>query len=400
MDPTTFERNKPGRLIRSAQGYFAFVPNDLPPSLDLTWDFVRQISEADRRLSELAGAARTLPNPHLLITPFTRREAVLSSRIEGTVASISDLLTYEALGVVHGDRGDVREVANYVSALEFGLNRIKDLPMSSRLLRELHAKLMEGVRGEHLTPGEFRRSQNWIGPPGCLLKDASYVPPPGPEMKEALSSFERYLHSPSPLPPLVRLALVHYQFEAIHPFLDGNGRIGRLMITLLLCSEGLLSQPLLYLSAFFERHRKDYYQLLLDVSQRGNWTEWVTFFLRGIAEQAQDALDRANRLQRLLQSYRDRLQAQRSSGSLLQLAELLFVAPIVSTRYVAEHLRLTHAAAQNNVDKLITAGILREVTGRQRSRIYVAHGIMDIVEGLGSEQLSLLPETNRSGTRS
>jgi Fic family protein len=380
MDKTSFQRGKAGKLIKTAQGYWAFVPNSLPPELELSWEFVNQISEADRRLSELAGAARTLPNPHLLIEPFTRREAVLSSRIEGTVASLSDLMSYEALGVINPDRPDVLEVANYVTALEHGLKRLVVIPVSTRLMRELHERLMRGTRGEHLTPGEFRRSQNWIGPPGCLLKDATFVPPPETEMKEALSDLEKYIHAESHLPPLVRMALIHYQFEAIHPFLDGNGRIGRLLITLLLCAEGLLPQPLLYLSAFFERHRSQYYRLLLEVSQQGNWEEWIKFFLRGVSEQSVDALNRANQLQQLSLEYRELLHGKRSSATLLQMADLLFKNPVLTPNAISQALNLTFVSAQKNIDKLVVAGILREVTGRKRGRIYVAQQVMEILE--------------------
>jgi Fic family protein len=389
METASFQKDKPGKLVRTAQGYWAFVPNSLPPKLEVTWDFVNQISEADRRLSELAGAARTLPNPHLLIEPFTRREAVLSSRIEGTVASLSDLMSFEALGVVHPDRPDVAEVANYVTALEHGLRRLTKLPVSTRLIRELHERLMRGTRGEHMTPGELRRSQNWIGPPGCLLKDAAFVPPPEAEMKEALSDLEKYIHAESKLPPLVRMALIHYQFEAIHPFLDGNGRIGRLLITLLLCAEGLLPQPLLYLSAFFERHRSQYYRLLLEVSQQGKWKEWITFFLRGIAEQSVDALNRANQLQQLSLEYRQMLQGKRSSATLLQMADLLFKNPVFSASSIGKALNVTYVSAQKNIDKLVGAGILREMTGRQRGRIYVAQGVMEILEKRDARQLRL-----------
>ncbi len=389
METAAFEKDKPGKLVRTAQGYWAFVPNRLPPDLELTWEFVNQISEADRRLSELAGAARTLPNPHLLIEPFTRREAVLSSRIEGTVASLSDLMSFEALGVVHPDRPDVAEVANYVTALEYGLSRLTKLPVSTRLMRELHERLMRGTRGEHMTPGEFRRSQNWIGPPGCLLKDASFVPPPEAEMKEALSDLEKYIHSESKLPPLVRMALIHYQFEAIHPFLDGNGRIGRLLITLLLCAEGLLPQPLLYLSAFFERHRSQYYRLLLEVSQQGNWQEWITFFLCGISEQSVDALNRANQLQQLSLEYRQMLHGKRSSATLLQMADLLFKNPVFSPSSISKALKITYVSAQKNIDKLVNAGILRETTGRQRGRIYVAQRVIEILEKRDARQMRL-----------
>lgn len=381
MDRSSFQKHKAGKLIKTAQGYWAFVPNRLPPKLELSWKFVNQISESDRRLSELAGAARTLPNPHLLIEPFTRREAVLSSRIEGTVASLSDLMSYEALGVINPDRPDVKEVANYVTALQYGLKRLGKLPVSTRLMRELHERLMRGTRGEHLTPGEFRRSQNWIGPPGCLLKDATFVPPPEAEMKEALSDLERYIHAEARLlPPLVRMALIHYQFEAIHPFLDGNGRIGRLLITLLLCAEGLLPQPLLYLSVFFERHRSQYYRLLLEVSQRGNWEEWIKFFLRGVSEQSVDALNRANQLQQLSLEYRQALHGKRSSATLLQMADLLFKNPVLTPNAIAKALNLTYVSARKNIDKLVAAGILGEVTGRKRGRIYVAQRVIEILE--------------------
>jgi len=389
METASFQKEKPGKLVRTAQGYWAFVPHNLPPKLELTWDFAKQISEADRMLSELAGAARTLPNPHLLIEPFSRREAVLSSRIEGTVASLSDLMSFEALGVVHPDRADVKEVANYVAALEYGLKRLAQLPVSSRLMKELHERLMRGTRGEHLTPGEFRRSQNWIGPPGCSLNDATFVPSPVAEMKEALSDLERYIHAESNMPPLVRMALIHYQFEAIHPFLDGNGRIGRLLITLLLCAEGLLPQPLLYLSAFFERHRSEYYRLLLEVSQRGNWLEWITFFLRGVSEQSVDALNRANQLQQLSLEYRETLHAKRSSATLLRMCDRLFKNPVFSPNSISKALDLTYVSAQKNIDKLVDAGILREITGRKRGRIYVAQQVMEILEKRDARQLRL-----------
>lgn len=389
MERASFQKEKPGKLVRTAQGYWAFVPYRLPPKLELTWDFAKHISEADRMLSELAGAARTLPNPHLLIEPFSRREAVLSSRIEGTVASLSDLMSFEALGVVHPDRADVKEVANYVAALEYGLKRIAQLPVSSRLMKELHERLMRGTRGEHLTPGEFRRSQNWIGPPGCSLNDATFVPSPVAEMKEALSDLERYIHAESNMPPLVRMALIHYQFEAIHPFLDGNGRIGRLLITLLLCAEVLLPQPLLYLSAFFERHRSEYYGLLLEVSQRGNWLEWITFFLRGVSEQSVDALNRANQLQQLSLEYREALHAKRSSATLLRMCDRLFKNPVFSPNSISRALDLTYVSAQKNIDKLVDAGILREITGRKRGRIYVAQQVMEILEKRDARQLRL-----------
>lgn len=380
MQPADFKEIAPGKVIRTRQDYWAFVPNPLPPALEVNWQLVNNLSEADRALSELAGVARTLVNPYLLIGPFIRREAVLSSRIEGTQAGLSDLLFFEASRITTPNVPDAREVANYVSALEHGLTRMNELPISSRLIREIHERLMRGVRGETMTPGEFRLTQNWIGPPGCTLMDATFVPPPVEEMTQALSDLEKYLHASSTLPPLVRLALIHYQFETIHPFLDGNGRIGRLLITLLLCAENLLSQPLLYLSAFFERNRQDYYRLLLAVSQFGAWNDWIDYFLRGVAEQSRDAVKRADLLLRLRQRYREKLQAARASALLLQLVDELCTVPAIDIANAAKKLNVTPRSAQLNVDKLIHAGILKEVTGRQRNRVFVAQEIIDIVE--------------------
>ena len=388
MQPSDFGKDKSGQLINAPQGYWAFNPAPLPPPLTITWELAGEISEADRALSELAGVARMLPNPHLLISPFIRREAVLSSRIEGTQASLSDLFFYEASQTAEHRTADVQEVANYVHALEYGLARLADLPISTRLFREMHERLMEGVRGQHLTPGEFRRSQNWIGSPGCTLMEATFVPPPVQEMHEALSELERFLHTKSPLPPLVRLALIHYQFEAIHPFLDGNGRIGRLLLTLLFCTEGLLPQPLLYLSAYFERRREEYYQGLLGVSQRGQWMQWITFFLRGVALQSRDAIRRSTLLLDLQKEYRDKLLGERSTALTQQLMESLFSYPALTVAQATERLGTTTRTAQLSIDKLLDQNILREVTGKLRSRVYVASRVVEIIEAQEAEAVA------------
>jgi Fic family protein len=241
--------------------------------------------------------------------------------------------------------------------------------------------LMEGARGEYWTPGEFRRSQNWIGPPGCTLTDAPFVPPPVPEIHEALDAFEKFLHTPSSLPPLVRLGLIHYQFEAIHPFLDGNGRIGRLLITFLLCAWDLLSEPLLYLSAYFEAHRQTYYDLLLAVSQKGAWEDWLSFFLRGVAEQAQDAVVRAGWLQDMRERYREQFQTTRAAARLLQAVDLLFAQPVLTTSQVAEALEVSFPSAQQYVNRLEEASILREITGQARNRVYQADEVLRAIEG-------------------
>ncbi|MGH7372019.1 MAG: Fic family protein, partial [Candidatus Methylomirabilales bacterium] len=248
MDPAEFSGSPSGKVVRTPQGYWAFVPNPLPPPIQYDPETVGLLSDADRGLGHLAGIGQLLPNPHLLIAPYIRREAVLSSRIEGTQASLSDLLYFEAAEEEPPRAPDVQEVQNYVRAMEYGLKQLKKLPLSLRLVREIHAILMGGVRGEQRRPGEFRQTQNWIGPPGCSLVEATFVPPPVSEMNDALGAWEKFLHEVKDIPPLVQCAVLHYQFEAIHPFLDGNGRAGRLLITFFLCERGYLPQPLLYLS--------------------------------------------------------------------------------------------------------------------------------------------------------
>jgi Fic family protein len=312
-------------------------------------------------LGLLDGVGRTLPNPYLLARPFIRREAVLSSKIEGTQASLSDVVLLEAgLPSARGAEGDVREVLNYARALEFALHPQGQLPVSLRLIRQLHEILMTGVRGAvpGKTPGEFRRSQNWIGPPGCSLEEATFIPPREEEMNQALFALESYLHSNDKLPPLLRLALIHYQFEAIHPFLDGNGRVGRLLVSFLLCEWELLAQPLLYLSAFFERRQSEYYDRLLRVSLHGEWGAWVAFFLEGVSVESRDAVERSQRLRALRDDYRARLQKARASALPLRLVDALFDRPALTVRQARELLGVTYPAARGNLDKLVAAGIL------------------------------------------
>jgi Fic family protein len=378
-----------GQIVRVGQGdgaYRAFVPHPLPPELALDLELARTLSGADRALGELAGLGRTLTNPNLLIRPFVRREAVLSSRIEGTQANIADLYALEARqlplpGLSGAPPEDVQEVANYVHALEYGLERLDTLPVSLRFIRELHERLMAGVRGEHATPGEFRRSQNWIGAPGCTLNDATYVPPPPAGLLDALDGFESYLHAENSYPPLMRLAFIHYQFEAVHPFLDGNGRIGRLLIVLLLVHWELLPWPLLYLSAYLEQRRSTYYDLLLAVSQHGAWREWIVFFLQGVTEQARDAIGRAKRLQDLQTEWLDQLTREAAPVLALRLVNLLFDTPLVSVSLVEERLGCSNRAARLNVQKLIRAGILQPIGDRAYGRWYRAVAILQIIDG-------------------
>ena len=379
MDTALFKNSPSGKLIRAPGGYWAFVPNPLPPKLE--WDdaLVSLKSRADIALGTLSGIGETLPNPHLLIYPFIRREAVLSSRIEGTQSSLSDLLLFEATQVEK--QRDVKEVQNYVRAMEYGLKRLNELPLSLRFIRELHGILMEGVRGKHATPGEFRQSQNWIGAYGATLNEATFVPPPVPEMVQCLDQLEKFLHADTKVPPLVQAAMVHYQFETIHPFLDGNGRIGRLLVTLLLCQKNVLTKPLLYLSAFFEQHRQEYYELLLKVSQLGAWREWIEFFLRAITEQSEDAVTRSRRLLELLHQYSQLARERHLSPTAGQLVELIFMKPVLNVKTIKEYLKVSYPSAQSAISALEEAGILSEVTGRKRDKAYSANEILKALDG-------------------
>ncbi|MCG3178590.1 MAG: hypothetical protein BIFFINMI_00918 [Phycisphaerae bacterium] len=371
-------RNVPGRTIHCAGGYDAFVPAPLPPEMAWTDRMMRSLSDADRRIGQLAGEGRSLPNPHLLIRPFVKREAVLSSRIEGTQATLGELLAADAGAAVDRSPEDLREVANYVVALDHGLKRLSKLPLSLRLVKEVHAKLMAGVRGGVATPGEFRRSQNWIGPPGCTLNNASYVPPPPDELMGCLSAWEKFLHQQN-LPPLVQAAMLHYQFEAIHPFLDGNGRVGRLLITLFLVERGVLPTPLLYLSAFFEATRREYYDRLTAVTARGAWGDWLEYFLNGVARMSEDALGRAERINGLMTQWRQKT-AGAASKTPLQLVDLLAENPFWTINKVAERLSVAFTTAQRAVDKLKSLGILKQTTDSQRGRVFCATAIMDILD--------------------
>jgi Fic family protein len=338
------------------------------------------LDEATGAVHRLGGVGRLIPNPHLLIGPHLRLEAVLSSRIEGTRTDVSQLLRYEA-GQVDDttDVDDAQEVSNYVQAMEHGLDRLAGgFPLCIRLLREMHRVLLSGVRGQNRLPGELRSTPNWIG--GTTLENAVFVPPPPDEMSRALTDWEQFLHERE-LPLLVQLALAHYQFEVIHPFLDGNGRIGRLMIPLMLVYRGALTQPLLYLSAYFEEHRGEYYDHLLFTSQRGDFLPWLEFFLVGVRRQARDAEERTVRLVDLQHAMRSELLSEGRPNSVVRLAEQLFSIPIVNASRVAAMLSVSRPTAQTAIDTLVERGDLVEVTGRERRRVYEAPRIFEAVYG-------------------
>jgi Fic family protein len=335
------------------------------------------LSRADAALSELSGLGRQRLNPHLLIAPYIRKEALLSSRIEGTRATLSDLLMQEADVLSERLPDDVVEVQNYIRALEFGRSRLEELPLSLRLVREIHEKLMHGVRGEHGTPGEFRTSQNWIGPNGCTLNEALYVPPPPGEMMDLLGDWELFLHERELMPDLLQCAVMHEQFEAIHPFIDGNGRIGRLLVTLFLVERGRLSQPLLYLSAYIEQHKHEYYDLLQGVRTDGNWRAWFTFFLTGVEQIAQAAVQQSGQLSDLREAFRQHLHRKAKA---LELVDHLFVNPYVTVRRAAELLDTTSQTARQAILTLEERKILFEITGRSWGRVYLARPIWDVIQ--------------------
>jgi Fic family protein len=386
MDPKDFRSSEAGQVLHTRKGYWAFIPAPLPPHLAWELPLISALSDAERDLSRLTTLAGAFPFPRLLVQPFVRREAVLSSRIEGTRASLVDLFTYESTQMpLHEPQdNDVREVYNYVRALEFGMERLKTLPVSLRLIREVHAKLLENVRGGNLTPGEFRHTQNWIGSPVSTIESATLVPPPVDEMLIALDQLEKFIHEESDIPDLIKAAMIHYQFEAIHPFLDGNGRIGRLLIILLLCESNMLPQPLLNLSVHFEHYRQEYYDHLLAVSQRGDWDGWIRFFLRGVSEQAQDGVVRVNRLGELRTKFQKIADSDRNPERMEQVLDFLFMRPIFSVRQLSLALESNYPTAQRYIVKLVELGVLHEITGYARNRIFRADEIFKAVEGIAN----------------
>jgi Fic family protein len=384
VQASDFTADSPGRLVPIGQGELAFVPEPMPTAVALDAPTQRLLSEADYALGRLAGAAGRVVNPYLIGQPLLRREAILSSRIEGTQTTPEQLVLLE-LGISPQapdgpEAADTQEVLNYVLAMELGLRRLGEIPLSLRLVRELHAALLADVRAARDRPGQLRDVQNYISVAGTSLLLARYVPPPMPEMKEALERWEEDLHRGAEhLPLLVHLALSHYQFEAIHPFRDRNGRVGRLLIPLTLCAQGRLEQPLLYMSAYFEAHRREYVDRLLRVSTHGDWLGWVSFFVRGVAECASDGLVLAQQLIDLRERYLAQVRPARSAGALARLVDELFRVPSITIGRATELLGATPASASANLAKLAQLGVVAEVTGRQRNQVFVAHEILAFV---------------------
>jgi Fic family protein len=371
-----------GRYVQQPTGYRAFIPSPLPPdpAVVISPDVLVLLSQADRALGRLDGSIQTLPHPDLFVFMYVRKEAVLSSQIEGTQSSLQDVLAAEAKIVAPDRPRDVDEVVNYVRAMNYGLERLKELPVSVRLIREIHAELLKGVRGRHLTPGEMRNSQNWIGPGGCSLQEATFVPPPPHEVAQHLGELEKFLHSDSQLPMLIRIGLAHVQFETIHPFLDGNGRVGRLLIAFLLCEQEVLRKPVLYLSHYFKKHRQEYYDQLQSIRDRGTWEDWLTFFLLGVIEVSKQATETAHRILVLRETHRSTITDKfgRAAGNGHRVLEHLYEHPIVSVNEVQERIGTTYTASNDLIRKFVTSDILVEITGHTRNRRFMYKSYIDL----------------------
>ncbi len=364
-----------GQYVPQVGGYRAFVPAPLPPGppVDMSGELQSLLSKADQVLGRLDGSIYTLPNPDLFVYMYVRKEAVLSSQIEGTQSSLHDLLSAEASVFTPEQPKDVDEVVNYVGAMNHGLERLSQLPVSVRLVREIHSRLLQGVRGSGLNPGEVRVSQNWIGPQGCTLNEAAFVPPPPLEVLPAMGALERFIHEDDSLPLLVKVGLVHSQFETIHPFLDGNGRIGRLLITLLLCENSVLQKPVLYLSHYFRQHREEYYEELQSVRDAGTWERWLTFFLRGVIEVGEQAVETARRVLALREDHRNRITEGfgRAASNGHRVLEHLYRHPVVSVKEVQAITGTSYPAANNLMQRMEQSGILVEILERSRNRAFM-----------------------------
>ncbi len=370
-----------GAYVKQFTGYQAFIPAPLPPkpAVRVEGELQNLLSQADMTLARLDGVAEMLPNVDLFIAMYVKKEALLSSQIEGTQASLDDLFAYES-----GDRvenlNDVTEVVNYVKAMNHGIERLQTLPMSLRLIKEIHAILLEGVRGSERLPGEFKTSQNWIGPPGCTLNEASFVPTPPHEAMEAMGALEHYFHDKAKLPVLIDCALIHYQFETIHPFLDGNGRMGRLLITFFLYWKNILHKPLLYLSYYFKKNRQEYYDRLNTVRNTGNYEQWVDFFLRGVVNIAGSAMDTARQILDLQSKHRRLLWEKKISSPIaVGILEQLFYTPVISIGQIAGQFDISYQAASTIVSQLEKAKILKEMTGRKRDKRFVYSDYLDVL---------------------
>lgn len=374
--------NRSGYYVDTGTGYKAYVPNKLPPNpeIKMDWEMQKLLSDADRNLGRLDGITEILPNPELFVAMYVQKEALISSQIEGTQASLVDVLDTE----IHEDskkRNEIADVVNYVHAMRYGLKRLNELPLSLRLIREIHSRLINNTRGSDRNPGEFRNTQNWIGPAGCTLKNASYVPPTVPNMNTALGDLEIFFHEEDFIPPLIKIALIHAQFETIHPFLDGNGRMGRLLITFWLCHQQILKQPLLYLSYYFKKNRTEYYDRLMDVRFKGAWEQWIKFFLKGISEVSKEATNSAKKIIELKEAASLVLSSKNSGSNSQKLLDILFERPLITRTEIIDLLNTSSPTAKDLIDCFCENNILVDITPeRQRNKKYAFSSYLGILQ--------------------
>ncbi len=389
MNSDDFKKSPSGRLVPTISGCMAFVPNPMPPTIIDLARLALPLSKAMLAVGELGGLGQALPDPQLLIRPFSRVEAIASSKIEGTVTSVPELLILELAPNAPRVRNDTREVHNYTRALNHGLGLLPTLPISSRFFCELHKVLLDGVRDERgvsVRTGELKQDQNWIG--AKSIQNARFVPPPPDESKKALGELEKYIHQTGEndeLPLLIKLALIHYQFEAIHPFPDGNGRLGRLLIPLLLCERKVMAHPLLYLSAYFERHNDEYIDRMFEVSRRGFWDSWIEFFLEGVERSARNGIKKANALKSLHTQYSARVRSTRSSGLLGKLVDSLFSVPAITVPYAMKELHISYNAAKHNLNRLVELKIITPAIRDERPQWFFAQEIMGVTSAPDNE---------------
>lgn len=378
------ESNRAGKIMRNVRGYSAFVPNMLPPNppIEIDAEMQKLLSLADRKLGRLDGITQILPNPELFIGMYVKKEAVLSAQIEGTQASLADVLNAPSTNKpIDTSSNDVLEVVNYVKAIYWGLEKIKTLPLSLRLIRNIHAILLEGVRGFNKSPGEFRKSQNWIGPPGCTIETATFVPPAVEDMEAALFNLERFIYAEDDIPALVKIAIIHAQFETIHPFLDGNGRMGRLLITFWLCEQQILSSPLLYLSYYFKMNRLEYYDRLMAVRTKGDWENWIKFFLRGVAVVSDESTESAKKILMLRNECGELLRQEQGNAYHIPMLDYLFEKPYITKKNIAEKLNVSVPTAGALVDAFCGLGILKDLNPeKKRYKTYAFVRYLEILE--------------------
>ena len=374
--------NRAGTFAPTPDGYTVFIPNDLPPDPPIEYDdeLHSLLSKADRNLARLDGIISVLPNPDIFIAMYVKKEALLSSQIEGTQASLEGVLEFEADLTPKDDINEIKEVVNYIKALNYGIDNLKENPISLVLIKEIHKVLLEGTRGDEKIPGEFKICQNYIGMPGASINDDIFVPPTPEQTIISMNELEQFMNTPDRIPPLIKIALIHAQFETIHPFLDGNGRIGRLLITFYLVWTGILAKPLLYLSIYLKNNRTEYYDILMKVRKDGAWEDWIKFFLNGISETSQEAVNTARDIIKLKDDTISKLYENSiSSIHAVKLVDLLFDRPLISNTYIAHKLNISSVTANSLVNRFEKLGILDEVTGKKRYKVYFFTTYVEII---------------------